>query len=131
MGQCCSLSLLVIAVPVFLLQINCCWASVPAKDCIYLSTPMEAQGSAMTQQCATGTERVMLFPADKIKDAPVAVPRRGKQGFLGASNCLLLLLLPAYWRHFNSAVSRIVLASLVLLRLLCPALTHGHFPCIL
>lgn len=129
MGQCCPLSLIVIAVPVFLLQINCCWASVPAKDCNYLSTPMEAQGSAMTQQCATGTERVMLFPAEKIKDA--RVPRRGKQGFLGASNCLLLLLLPTYWGPFNSADSRIVPASLVLLRLLCPALTHGHFPCVL
>lgn len=57
----------------------------------------------------------MLFPMDKIKDAPVAVLRRGRQGVPGASNCLLLLSLQAYWWHFNPVETRIVPAAIFLL----------------
>lgn len=56
----------------------------------------------------------MLFPVDKIKDGRVAALRRGRQGVLGANNCLLLLSLQAYWWHFNPDETRIVPASMFL-----------------
>lgn len=65
----------------------------------------------------------MLFPADKIKDARVTVLRHGRRRVLGSSNCLLLLPLQAYWRHFNPVETRIVPSSILLIRLQHPTLT--------
>lgn len=69
----------------------------------------------------------MLFQVDKLKDACVAVLRRGRQGVLGASNSLLLLSLWAYWRNFNPGETKIVPASIVQLQ--HPILTHEDSPC--
>ena len=38
----------------------------------------------------------VLFPVDKIKDARVVAPGRGKHGSVASSDCLLLLSLQAY-----------------------------------
>lgn len=93
-------------------------------------SPAPARGPAE----AGATESAVLFPVDKIKDACVAVLRRGRQGVRGASNCLLLLSLQAYWWHFNPVEIRIVPVSMFLCEDFCIQLyltkVSADVPCI-
>lgn len=94
----------------------------------------QARGSAEAEQRAGGTASTVLFLVDKIKDACVAIRRRGRHGALGSSNCLLLLSLQAYWWHFNPVDTRIAPRSIILLRLKHLTLTSKvatAFPCIM
>lgn len=64
----------------------------------YTRRQAEARGSAEAEWCSGGGRAgAVLFPVDKIKDAHVAVLRRGRHGALGSGNCLLLLSLQAFF----------------------------------
>lgn len=92
------------------------------RDCVYLFPAFPSTGSwaswgwSNRERCAVSSRQ------DK---GCVAVLRCGRQGVRGASNCLLLLSLQAYWWHFNPAEIRIAPVPMFFMRrLLHSTLSH-------